>query len=260
MQYCQRLELIQLAINIVKYCSQQITSSSPMQDIEYKCSNTDPVTVTDKFIESIIAQKLSAIRPQDGLIGEEGTLRLSRNGLRWVCDPLDGTVNYIYNIPHYCISVSCEQLKSKIWQPIVGVVFDLARQELFTAMHGGGAMMNDQYIQVNNAQRVNDALIATEFSYIHSHRLKQIKAANHILSQAKDIRSSGSSALDLCWVASGRYDAFYEDELQLWDWSAGSLIVQEAGGVISKLGSGVIASATSALHHDLVDILTAPGK
>ncbi len=179
---------------------------------------------------------------------------MSYSGLRWVFDPLDGTVNYHYGIPHWAVSISCERYEKDTWHKEIAVVYDVLKDDLFTAIHGQGAFLNNVPLAVNNQTELSNALIATEFSYCKEARVFQTTLFVNLLPQIRDIRSSGSSALDLCWLAAGRFDGFCENELFPWDWSAASLIVEEAGGIVSNFGTGVIAGSPE-VHKRLVSLL-----
>lgn len=223
-------------------------------EVRYKSSATDPVTDADRASEEAVTGLIRARRPDDGLLSEEGSHHASASGLRWVVDALDGTVNYLYGIPHCAISVAVEQRRGNAWHPLVGVVHDPVRNETFTAVRGGGARLDGRELRVTEPVPLSRALVATEFAYQATSRQRQAASVCRILAAARDIRSNGSSALDLCWTAAGRFDGFYEDELGPWDWAAGQLIVTEAGGIVTPLGRGVLA-AGPALHRDLVNLL-----
>lgn len=243
-------EFLDIAIEAVTTAAQNILSYREPMGIRFKSESTNPVTAADKAAEKIIKNILKKIRPDDGLIGEEGSDVKSKTGLRWVFDPLDGTVNYMYKIPHWAISISCEDFDGVQWNPRIGVIYDVTRNEIFSAIRNYGSTLNGSHISVNETLDFSKALVSTEYSYNREKRLYQAEIMSKLLTEVRDIRSCGSSALDLCWVACGRLDGFYEDELSLWDWSAGSLIVQEAGGLITPLGTGVVASPRS-IHERL---------
>jgi myo-inositol-1(or 4)-monophosphatase len=236
-------ELLNIAIEASQAATQEILSYLSPTDIEFKTESTNPVTAADKAAEIAIKNILKKTRPDDGLIGEEGSDVKSKTGFRWVFDPLDGTVNYMYQIPHWAISVSCEEFDGAKWRPRIGVIYDVLRNETFSAIRNQGAFLNKSQIKVNKTKDFSKALISTEFSYDRQNRSYQAAILSKLLLEVRDIRSCGSSALDLCWVACGRWDGFYENELSIWDWSAGSLIVQEAGGLVTALGTGIVASS-----------------
>lgn len=236
-------ELLDIALEALEAARHVILSYLSPRVIKFKSENTNPVTAADKAAEIAITNVLKKARPEDGLIGEEGSNVKSKTGLRWVFDPLDGTVNYMYQIPHWAISISCEEFDGTQWNPRIGVIYDIIRNETFTAIRNQGAFLNRSEIKVNMTKNFSNALIATEFSYNRQIRFHQSEIFSTVILEVRDVRSCGSSALDLCWVACGRWDGFYENELSIWDWSAGSLIVQEAGGLVTPLGTGIVASS-----------------
>ncbi|WP_241562169.1 inositol monophosphatase family protein [Streptomyces hoynatensis] len=250
-------ELLGLALRAARSGASEIAARAGRPTgVRLKSQPTDPATDADRASESAIRRLIAAERPGDGLIGEEGEDRPPDSGVRWTIDPLDGTVNYLYGIPHHVVSIACEERAAGRWRTVVGVVHDPARAETFTAVRGGGARLNGAAIAVNDAVGLPLALVATGFSYRPGSRARQAAVLPRLLPRVRDLRSSGSSALDLCWTAAGRYDGFYEDELFPWDWRAGALLVREAGGVVSPLGSGVLA-AGPALYGDLRELLSA---
>lgn len=226
--------------------------------VEYKSTGTDPVSDADRAAEAAVVALIDAQRPDDGLFGEEGAARAGSTGLRWVIDPLDGTVNYLYGIPHSAVSVGCERAAADGWQAVVGVVLDVARGEAFTASAGGGARVNGRPLRVNDPVPLGAALINTGFSYSAGSRRRQAQVVAAVLPRARDIRRTGSAALDLCWVAAGRADGYYEDELNRWDWAAGALIAREAGAVVSTLGAGLVVSGPSLHPHLCAAVASAP--
>lgn len=248
-------QLSALAVKTVKICAKNIKNNIKPTFLHNKTHLTNPLSTADEIGEKIIKNLLLSERPDDGILGEEGTFLPSNNGFRWIFDALDGTVNYLYNIPHWAVSLSCEKLTGdNNWQTIIGVVYDPVRKELFTTIKGRGAQLNGKSLLVNKITEVEKALVATEFSYSPSVRLIQLRTFSRLLPKVKDIRSTGSSALDLCWVALGRFDAFYESDLYEWDWSASKLIVEESGGVTSFYGTGIVAS-NPIIHQNLLKVL-----
>ena len=202
----------------------------PAQDLESKSTATDLVSDADRDAEALIRDLLVAERPADGLLAEEGTER-AESGRRWVFDPLDGTVSYLYGYPHWCVSVALEDAGG----PPAGVVYDPNRDELFAADRGAGATLNGEPIRVRDPPPLDRALVATGFGYDPDRRARQADLVRDLLPRVRDIRRAGSAALDLSWLATGRFDAYYERGLNPWDWAAGSLIVREAGGVVEDL-------------------------
>jgi myo-inositol-1(or 4)-monophosphatase len=225
--------------------------------VGHKSSGTDPVSDSDRASEQVIVGILAGERPADGLLGEEGADRPSASGTRWVVDPLDGTVNYLYGLPHTTVSIACQRADGDRWETLAGVVHDPARDETFAASRGGGAFLDGTPISVNRPAGLRRSLIATGFSYDAGSRARQARTLLELLPRARDIRSHGSAALELCWVAAGRCDGYYEDELAPWDLAAGALIAREAGALVSSLGSGVLA-AEPALHDELLAVVGPP--
>ncbi|HAQ43643.1 MAG: inositol monophosphatase family protein [Acidimicrobiales bacterium] len=196
-------------------------------DVGSKSTATDPVTQVDREAEALIAEAIKEARPDDSILGEESTLIEGTSGFQWVIDPLDGTVNYLYNFPSYAVSIGIETAG----EPVVGVVLDTAINHLFAAQRGGMATKNGEEIQVTSCSELPLALLGTGFAYEPSVREQQAKVAGSLLPKVRDIRRSGSCAVDLCSVAAGRLDAFYETGVNWWDVAAGIQIVRSAGGV-----------------------------
>lgn len=224
--------------------------------VDAKSSATDPVSDADRASEELLVGEILQARPDDGIVGEEGGDRAGTSGLRWLLDPLDGTVNFLYGFPSWCVSVACEDDEGTV----VGVVYDPTRDELFSARRGGGADLDGEPLSVNDPVALEQALIATGFSYDPQHRRQQAEVVARVLGQVRDIRRAGAAALDLCWLAAGRVDGYYEDSTSRWDWAAGALIASEAGATVTELpgpgdGSGVVA-AGPALHDGLRDLVT----
>jgi myo-inositol-1(or 4)-monophosphatase len=203
----------------------------PVSGIAYKSSATDPVSDADRDAETTILGMLRAARPDDAMLGEEGTAETGASGLRWVIDPLDGTVNYLYRQPSFCVSIACEDAEGGL----VAVVHQPATGETFGARRGAGATRDGVPIAVNRPGALARALVATGFSYDPARRALQGALVARLLPQVRDIRRAGSAALDLAWVADGRLDGYYEHGLNAWDWAGGALLVQEAGGALLRI-------------------------
>jgi myo-inositol-1(or 4)-monophosphatase len=196
-----------------------------------KTSATDLVSDADRDAEALIRDLIVAERPEDGLLAEEGTSAVGESGRRWVFDPLDGTVSYLYGYPHWCVSVALEDTVGTA----LGVVFDPNRDELFAAERGAGATLGGHTISMRDTTPLERALIATGFAYDPARRGAQAEVVRRVLPAVRDIRRAGSAALDLAWLAAGRLDGYYERGLNPWDWAAGSLLVLEAGGAVEVL-------------------------
>jgi len=205
-----------------------------------KSSPTDVVTQMDRAAEELIRGLLGRARPEDALLGEEsGGGRRRGGGLTWVVDPIDGTVNYLYGLPAYAVSVAAvrgDPLRVGGWSPLVGCVHNPVSGETWTAIEGQGARLDGVRLPVRSAPPLDRALIGTGFGYLPEHRRAQGRLVAELLPRVRDIRRIGSAALDLCAVASGRLDGYYESGLNPWDMAAGWLVVTEAGGVV--LGPG----------------------
>jgi myo-inositol-1(or 4)-monophosphatase len=203
-----------------------------------KSSIVDVVTAADREVEELIRARIAAARPQDAILGEEGGATGGSSGLTWVVDPIDGTVNYLYDLPHYAVSIAVVEggADPAGWTPLAGAVFNPAIGELFTAARGGGAFLGEERIRVADAVPLEQALVATGFSYDAAMRGEQGAVVARLLPMVRDIRRQGAASLDLVGVAAGRLDAFYERELNPWDHGAGELIAREAGAVVKGLG------------------------
>jgi myo-inositol-1(or 4)-monophosphatase len=206
--------------------------------VDTKTSATDMVTEIDRASEAFIVKALIEGRPDDGILGEEGASREGTTGLRWVIDPLDGTTNYLYGLPAFAVSIAAE-LDGRA---VVGVVADPSHNETFTATEGGGAFRNGSPIAVSGASDLATALIATGFGYRRDQRARQARVLTEVLPAVRDVRRFGSAALDLCSVACGRLDAYYEVGIQHWDVAAGGLIASEAGAHVEGLREAATGS------------------
>lgn len=199
--------------------------------VRFKSSSTDPVSEADEAAEAAIRAVLEEVRPEDAIVGEEGGLSTGSTGLRWVIDPLDGTVNYLYGIPQWCVSVAVEDELG----PLAGVVVDPARSERFAATRGGGATLDGVAIASRpewewpGDDPLEGVLLATGFNYSARTRQLQGDVFSGLIPRVRDIRRGGSAALDLCWTAIGRVDAYIEHGTRVWDVAAGALICAEAG-------------------------------
>lgn len=215
--------------------------------IETKSSSTDMVSEMDKAAERLIVDELLAERPDDGILGEEGSERDPSSGVRWVIDPLDGTTNYLYRHPGFAVSIAAEEAG----QAVAGIVIDIAAGDRFRAVLGGGATRNDRPIAVSSETDLSRALVATGFGYDANRRRSQAALLAQIVGEIRDIRRMGSAALDLCSVACGRVDAYYELGLAPWDFAAGALIAEEAGASVADL-AGTRPSTASGMTAPLM--------
>ncbi len=216
---------------------------------ETKSSEVDPVTAVDRAAEQLIVARLGELRPRDGILGEEGADKPSLTGVQWIVDPIDGTVNFLYGLPAYAISVAAA-VEGVV---VAGAVQNVATGELYSAALGEGATVfrggRVTPLQASAETETARALVATGFSYSSAWRARQAEILAGVLPEVRDIRRMGSAALDLCAVAEGRVDAYYEHGTHPWDWAAGAIIAAEAGvvvhhpGVESKGEEGEIVTA-----------------
>lgn len=193
----------------------------------------DVVTEADREVERLIRDRIAAARPADGFFGEETGAERGTSGLTWVVDPIDGTVNYLYGIPHYAVSIGVvagEPVPSE-WQQRVGVVFNPANGELFQATRGRGAWLDGQRLAVSEPSEAG-ALVATGFGYDPATHDGDFARLRRVMPFARDVRRAGAASLDLAYVAAGRLDGYFERGLHAWDHAAGGLLVLEAGGLI----------------------------
>lgn len=223
-----------------------------------KTTGTDMVTEMDKASEALILGRLAAERPNDAVLGEEGTDRSGTTGVRWIVDPIDGTTNYLYGHPGFAISIAAE-IDGEI---ALGVVHDPLHGEVFTAIRGQGAIRNGLRINASSETNLSHALVATGFSYEPDRRRRQAAVLGKIIGSVRDIRRMGAASVDLCSVACGRVDAYYERGLQPWDHAAGALIATEAGALVGNLSGGAAEfdfclAAPPALFDALRELLVA---
>ncbi|MEX1178841.1 MAG: inositol monophosphatase family protein [Nitriliruptor sp.] len=225
--------------------------------IETKTTATDPVSEADRAAERLIAERLLGARPDDGLLGEEDQApRRGSSGYRWVVDPLDGTVNFLYDRPAWCVSIACEDADGSV----VGVVHAPVLGETWVAERGGGArlLQDDRAVRVTDVPSLDRALVAIGFTYDAAVRAQQGRDNADLVGRVRDVRRDGSAALDLVGVAAGRVDGYLEHGLKLWDHAAGSLLVTEAGGrftsvereIAGQVLPGVVAGGPAV--HDLL--------
>ena len=228
--------------------------------IETKSSPTDLVSQVDKEAERLIVDRLRAARPDDALLAEEGSLSGGESGVRWVIDPLDGTTNYIYGYPAYAVSIAVEV----DGETQVGVVLDSSSGRLYRAVAGHGAVCDGRLIRAREQTNLSRALVATGFSYDAAHRDRQGAVVAAALGRIRDLRRGGTAALDLCHIAAGHVDAYWELDLSPWDYAAGVLIAREAGAAVELApaahGAGpAVVAAHPALMPAFVKLLRETG-
>jgi myo-inositol-1(or 4)-monophosphatase len=205
-----------------------------------KSTATDMVSEMDRAAERLIVERLLAVRPDDGVVGEEGAARSGTSGLRWVIDPLDGTTNYLYGLPGWGVSIAAEDADGVV----AGVVIDAVRGEVYAATRGGGAFRDGRPIACSDVTDLGAALVGTGFAYAAERRRAQGVVIAGLLPRVRDIRRFGAAAVDLCLVACGRLDAYFERGLSWWDLAAGGLVATEAGAVLSSLDGGPVSAGS----------------
>jgi myo-inositol-1(or 4)-monophosphatase len=222
--------------------------------IEYK-GDADLVTAADRASEKLIMGKLRELWPAHELVGEEGTRdNTGTSDYRWFVDPLDGTTNFAHGYPVFCVSIGLEYRK----ELVAGVIYDPTRDELFSAARGTGATLNGKPIHVSKTKTLSESILATGFPSHKRHKNPNIHFYHQITLRSHGIRRAGSAALDLAYVASGRYEGFWEFNLNPWDTSAGVVLVREAGGLVTKfdgsdfnIDSRELLSSNGLLHEEL---------
>lgn len=230
-------------------------------DISTKSSAIDLVTEVDRLSEAAIRAEIVAAFPDHAVLGEEQGQGAGDARFRWIVDPLDGTVNYAHGVPFYCVSVALEA----DGEVVAGVVLDTSRDERFAAVLGGGATRNGAPIEVSRAAAIGEAMLATGFAYGGDLVRRNLEVFARIVPMARAVRRPGAAALDLCYVACGRFDGFWEYALNAWDVAAGLLITREAGGTVTGAGGApyawndeLMVASNGHLHARLL-ALVAPG-
>lgn len=230
-------------------------------DLATKSSPTDVVTAADRAAEELIVAGILARRPDDRVLGEEGGDRGGAGPVRWIIDPIDGTVNYVYGYPHYAVSIAVE-VAGEI---VVGIVHNPESGEEWTALRGQGAFRGGRRVTGSGQTQLRQALVATGFNYDAQLRSEQGRLVAGLLGNVRDIRRAGACSLDLCYAAEGRVDAYYEQGVNTWDYAAGGLIAEEAGLCVTGLDqqqpdSSMIVVAPPPLHAGLCELLRAVRK
>jgi len=248
-----KIELASLAEEVARSAGALLMQRPDSFTFTEKSSAVDFATQMDQQAEALIVKSLLAARPDDGIIAEEGAAQQSKSGITWVIDPLDGTVNYLYGLPGWNISIAAKNQDGVI----AGVVFAPTINSLWKATKDGGAFLNDKSIKCNDPVNLNLALIATGFSYDLELRKEQGARIQKLIPQIRDLRRNGAAAVDLCYVAMGAVDAYFESSLKEWDFAAGGLIATEAGAVISGRTGGapdgdMVVCAGPSLHAQLL--------
>ena len=251
-------QLLDLAVDVAREAAAMIVERrrGVITVADTKSTDTDVVTAVDRESEELIRKRVLAVRPDDSFLGEEGEDVAGTSGVRWVVDPIDGTVNYLYDHPTYAVSIAVEQ----DGRTVAGVVVNAPLGEVFTATRGGGAFLDGKPIAVSGCGELSKALVGTGFGYDPQRREVQAEVIRRLIPRIRDIRRIGVGAIDLCYVACGRLDAMYERGLNPWDYGAGELIAAEAGARTGGLHGAPVSpqmtiAATPAVFDGLHDLL-----
>jgi len=254
----ETLDVLDLAVDLATRAGAlQRARYETRLDVHTKSASIDLVTEVDRECEALIVEGLQARRPGDAILAEEGGGQdHAESPWRWIIDPLDGTTNFAHGFPRFCVSMGIE-LEG---QRTVAVVYDPLLDELFRAVRGAGAWLGDRRLAVSATQEFGEALVASGFAYdVHHSEDDNLARFGRVVKAARGIRRDGSAALDLCYVAAGRLDAYWEFKLHPWDVAAGCLLVEEAGGRISNASGGPvpasgeeIAASNARLHSSLL--------
>jgi myo-inositol-1(or 4)-monophosphatase len=232
--------------------------------VQTKSTATDVVTLMDQRAEAFIVSELGKHRPNDAILGEEGANQAGTSGFQWVIDPIDGTVNYLHQVPHWCVSIGLMEESTGLG--LAGVVYVPVLDQMYISSRGLGAWVIEhgtaRELKVSGCNELSQALMGTGFGYSSTRRASQARVLQEVLPKVADIRRLGSCAVDLCLVADGVLDGYYERGVNAWDHAAGELIAREAGAISSGLygnpiGNDMIVVANPAIHAELVAILEA---
>jgi myo-inositol-1(or 4)-monophosphatase len=230
-------DLVHTAVRVAAEAAElaQASRRTAIRDVATKSSETDVVTAGDRAAERLVRDRLAELRPGEPVLGEEGGASGAgdRGGLCWVVDPIDGTVNYLYGYPWYAVSVAAQVDGVSV----AGAVVEPVSGRRWTAVRGEGAWLDGEPVRVSSVERLDLALVATGFAYRAERRRRQAAGMATLLGGIRDIRRAGSAALDLCAVAAGWVDAYFEHGLSRWDWAAGALIAAEAGARVRIPGT-----------------------
>ena len=253
-------DLADLAVGLAERTSDLMVDGLHHSELEVttKSSATDLVTRVDRAAEALIVDGLRRSRPHDAIVGEEGTADEGTSGVRWIIDPVDGTTNLVYGHPGFSVSIAAE-VDGEL---AVGVVAVPLHDDVFTAVAGRGAQRNGVAITPNDDVALGRALVATGFSYDAERRVHQAEVVRGLIGEIRDIRRVGAASVDLCSVACGRVDAYYESGLQPWDWAAGTVIAREAGARVEHIddADATLLAAPEPLWEALADRLVTLGR
>lgn len=249
-------ELLKLAESVARAAGSHLMNRPSSFTFTEKSSVVDFATQMDQQSEELIVKQLLAARADDGIIAEEGAAKPSKSGITWVIDPLDGTVNYLYGLPGWNVSIAAKDEDGVL----VGVVYAPSINGFWSAIRGEGAKYNGNKIKCNDPVTLDKSLLATGFAYDLNLRVSQGETMAKLLPKIRDLRRNGAAAVDLCYVAMGAIDGYFEGSLKEWDYAAGGLIATEAGAVISGRGgraadSDLVVCAGPALHAQLLPLI-----
>lgn len=253
-----------LAMKIATGAGQLLLDRPDDLQVQTKSTATDVVTLMDQRAEAFIVAELGKHRPDDAILGEEGANQSGSSGLQWVIDPLDGTVNYLHKVPLWCVSIGL--IEDSTGQALAGVVYVPVMDQMYISSRGLGSWVIDKgkprQLKVSGCTELSQALMGTGFGYSSTRRASQARVLQAVLPNVADIRRLGSCAVDLCLVADGVLDGYYERGVNAWDHAAGELIAREAGAISSGLfgnpiGNDMVVVANPAIHGALVAILEA---
>jgi myo-inositol-1(or 4)-monophosphatase len=249
-------ELLKLAESVARAAGTHLMNRPSSFTFTEKSSVVDFATQMDQQSEELIVKQLLAARADDGIIAEEGAAKPSKSGITWVIDPLDGTVNYLYGLPGWNVSIAAKDEDGVL----VGVVYAPSINGFWSAIRGEGAKYNGNKIKCNDPVTLDKSLLATGFAYDLNLRVSQGETMAKLLPKIRDLRRNGAAAVDLCYVAMGAIDGYFEGSLKEWDYAAGGLIATEAGAVISGRGgraadSDLVVCAGPALHAQLLPLI-----
>ena len=240
-------ELLSLALNtaVTAGALAHRRRTEGVEIADHKSSPVDVVTLADRETENLIRSLLADARPDDGFLGEEGGAEAGSSGLTWVVDPIDGTVNYLYGIPHWAVSIAVVEGDPDplTWRALAGCVTNPVVGEIYTATDAGGAFSGNQQLRVAEPASLAQSLIGTGFSYDSQTRAKQGAVVAELLPLVRDIRRFGTASLDLCAVATGRLNGYFETGLKPWDHAAAALVAREAGAAVVGLGGAPASDA-----------------
>ena len=249
-------ELLKIADSVARAAGKHLMNRPASFTFTEKSSAVDFATQMDKQAEELIVKQLLTYRPDDGIIAEEGSAKESKSGITWVIDPLDGTVNYLYGLPGWNVSIAAKDKDGVV----VGVVNAPSIDGFWSGVRGGGATYNGVKIKCNDPVELSKALLGTGFAYDLNLRVSQGETMAKLLPRIRDLRRNGAAAVDLCYVAMGALDGYFESSLNEWDHAAGGLIAIEAGAVVSGRGGGapnsdLVVCAGPALHAQLLPLI-----